>query len=232
MTLRGLLFDKDGTLFDFQATWSAFAAGLIEEEAAGDRDLADRIAGVLGYDRAARRFVPGSIVIAETTATVARALAPVLPDRPDPEALARRMNARSAEVPQIPAAPLVPLFDRLRAAGLVLGLATNDSEAAARRHLEAHGLTAHMAFVAGYDSGHGAKPGPGPCLAFAAATGVPPGEIAMIGDSLHDLEAGRAAGMVPLGVLTGPAEAATLAPHAAAVLKSIADLPDWLGLEG
>jgi phosphoglycolate phosphatase len=50
----------------------------------------------------------------------------------------------------------------------------------------------------------------------------------MIGDSLHDLHAGRAAGMAVMGVLTGPATEAELAPHADVVLPSIAALPAWL----
>ena len=229
MTVAGLLFDKDGTLFDFQATWGAFAEGLIVEQSRGDAALAERMAQVLGFDRAAQRFRQGSIVIAETTETVARALAPVL-GRTDPEALAAEMNARSARVPQVPVAPLGDLFGRLRAAGYALGVVTNDSEAAALRHVADHGLAPLMDFVAGYDSGHGAKPAPGPCLAFAQAVGLAPGRVAMIGDSLHDLEAGRAAGMATVGVLTGPAEAATLRPHADVVLASIAELPEWLGL--
>ena len=64
--------------------------------------------------------------------------------------------------------PLVPLFTALRARGLKLGVATNDSEVPAQAHLRAHGLTGLLDFIAGYDSGHGAKPGPGMCLAFAA----------------------------------------------------------------
>ena len=43
----------------------------------------------------------------------------------------------------------------------------------------------------------------------------------MVGDSRHDLQAGRAAGMVTLGVLTGPATAAELADVADAVLPDI-----------
>ena len=50
----------------------------------------------------------------------------------------------------------------------------------------------------------------------------------MIGDSLHDLHAARSAGMVAVGVLTGLASRADLAPAADIVLDSIADLPDWL----
>ena len=50
----------------------------------------------------------------------------------------------------------------------------------------------------------------------------------MVGDSLHDLDAGRAAGMRPVAVLTGIARAGDLAPHAEVVLPDIGALPAWL----
>ena len=50
----------------------------------------------------------------------------------------------------------------------------------------------------------------------------------MVGDSLHDLDAGRAAGMRTVAVLTGIAGAAALAPHADVVLNHIGELPDWV----
>ena len=39
---------------------------------------------------------------------------------------------------------------------------------------------------------HGAKPGPGMLLAFATLCGLAPARVAMVGDSRHDLMAGRA----------------------------------------
>ncbi|WP_342662245.1 HAD-IA family hydrolase [Rubellimicrobium thermophilum] len=83
-------------------------------------------------------------------------------------------------------------------------------------------------FVAGYDSGWGGKPGPGQLLAFAESAGLDPADCAMVGDSLHDLAAARAAGMRGIGVLTGVAGRETLAPAAEVVLESIATLPDWI----
>jgi phosphoglycolate phosphatase len=62
------------------------------------------------------------------------------------------------------------------------------------------------------------------CLAFANALGLSPAEVLMVGDSLHDLHAGRAAGMRTLGVLTGVAGAEVLAPHADYVLPDIGGL--------
>ena len=55
--------------------------------------------------------------------------------------------------------------------------------------------------------------------------------MALIGDTLHDLRAARAAGVVSIAVLTGPTRAAArpdLEPHADHVIDSIADLPALL----
>jgi phosphoglycolate phosphatase len=54
----------------------------------------------------------------------------------------------------------------------------------------------------------------------------------MVGDSLHDLDAGRAAGMRTVAVLTGIADRAALAPHADVVLGHIGELPDWIAALG
>jgi len=226
-----LIFDKDGTLFDFHATWGGWSRGLIEAEAGGDAALARRIAEALGYDMAAGRFLPDSIVIAATAGEIADRMLPLLPGG-DRAALIARMNARSAKAPQVPAVPLGPLFADLAARRLALGLVTNDSEAPARAHLHASGLSARFGFVAGADSGHGAKPGPGQLVACAAAFGLAPAACAMIGDSLHDLHAARAAGMTAIAVLTGLAARDSLAPHADLVLDHIGALPDWLDEQG
>jgi phosphoglycolate phosphatase len=62
-------------------------------------------------------------------------------------------------------------------------------------------------------------------LAFAEKLGVSPGEIALVGDSRHDLDAARAAGAVAIAVLSGPARRDELESHADHVLDSIDALP-------
>ena len=72
-------------------------------------------------------------------------------------------------------------------------------------------------------------------LAFARHLGVAPAQIAMVGDSLHDLDAARAAGALAVAVLSGPADRDALAPHADYVVEDIAALPGLfaaLGLGG
>jgi phosphoglycolate phosphatase len=224
--IDAILFDKDGTLFDFRISWGRWAAGFLAG-LARDPAHADRLGRAIGFDAATLGFAPDSPVIAATAADIAAALVPHL-DGLSVAALTDRIDATAGSAPMSEAVPLRPLLTGLRGRGLRLGVATNDSEAPARQHLATHGITDCFDFIAGYDSGHGAKPGPGMCLAFAAAFGLDPARVAMVGDSQHDLAAGRAAGMHAVAVLTGIARVADLAPLADTVLPDIGALPGWL----
>jgi phosphoglycolate phosphatase len=230
--IDGVIFDKDGTLFDFRRSWGGWTARLVRDiaaERAGgpDEAQAGRLAGAIGYDLAAGVFSPDSPVIAATADDIAAALVPLLPGMTQMR-LAARMNALAEVAPMAEAVPLLPVLSALHARGLRLGLATNDAEGAARAHLAAHGVVHLFEMVAGFDSGHGAKPGPGMLLAFAAQCGLTPSRIAMVGDSRHDLMAGRAAGMRTVAVLTGIAGAEELRGLADAVLPDISALGAWI----
>lgn len=226
---EAVLFDKDGTLFGFEATWGPWAERVIGELSGGAPARATVLARAVGYDLTAGAFLPESPVIAGTNREAAELLAAALPGA-DPAALEFWLAERAAEAPLSEAVPLAPLMQALGAAGMTLGVMTNDSEASARAHLRAARVERAFAFVAGADSGHGAKPAPGPLLAFARAAGVAPSRVVMVGDSPHDLHAGRAAGMQTVAVLTGPADEASLAALADVVLPDIGHLPRWLGL--
>ena len=225
----GLLFDKDGTLFDFNATWAGWLSRFIAELSGGDPGQAAALARAMQFDLLTTRFARTSPLIAGTMEVVVATVRGTLPEI-DEDWLRERILATTSAAPQVEVAPLAPLLEKLAGAGLTLGLATNDAEAPARAHLARAGILDRFAFIAGYDSGHGAKPGPGMAEAFCAATGLPATACAMIGDSTHDLDCGRAAGMTTVAVLTGLAGREDLAPHADVVLPDIAALPGWLGL--
>ena len=224
--IDGLLFDKDGTLFDFRVSWGRWAQTFLNR-IARDAAHARRLGVAIGFDLESGTFAPDSPVIAATASDIAAALLPELPGLTLAE-LTDRIDASAGQAPMSEAVPLRPLLSALRDRGLRLGVATNDSEAPARQHLANHGITDCFDFISGYDSGHGAKPGPGMCLAFARQTGLDPARVAMVGDSRHDLDAGRAAGMLTVAVLTGIAKREDLEPHADVVLADIGALPAWL----
>lgn len=225
--IQGIIFDKDGTLFDFQATWGAWARAFLMDVAQGDSERAAELGAAVGYNFGAGSFAPDSPVIAGTPGEIAGHLLPHLPGA-NPLSLVSRMNAHAAEAPMAEAVPLSPLIAALRGAGLRIGLATNDAEVPARAHLSAAGVEGDFDFIAGCDSGHGAKPGPGQLLAFADSFGLDPARVVMVGDSRHDLLAARAAGMRGVAVLTGMARAEDLAPFCEVVLPHIGHLPAWI----
>ena len=57
--LDAVIFDKDGTLFDFRASWGAWTHSVLAEFAP-DAAEARRLGAVLGYDPDTRTFTPTS----------------------------------------------------------------------------------------------------------------------------------------------------------------------------
>ena len=169
--IKALLFDKDGTLFDFQATWGAWAESMIAELADADEALQSAMADALEFDRSTHLFLPSSPVIAGTGSEVSALIAPLLSGT-DIAQLEARIADAASRAPLVSPVPLRPLLSRLRRAGYRLGVATNDYESVARDHIRTVGDL--FDFVAGFDSGFGGKPEPGMLLAFANACAMPP----------------------------------------------------------
>lgn len=225
--IKGIVFDKDGTLFDFRATWEVWTEAMLLRVTGYDRDRAAEIGAALGFDLGTRQFEPNSVVIAGTLDEIADKMRPFVPDEKD---LVSVLVDEAGSAPQVEAVPLLPLLTELKGRGLRLGVATNDGIEPALAHLSTVGLVEQFDFIAGYDSGFGGKPAPGQLKAFCAETGLAAQDCLMVGDSLHDLMAGRAAGMGCVGVLTGMAQAADLAGHADAILQDVGALPEYLDL--
>lgn len=227
MHIKGLLFDKDGTLFDFRATWDTWAAQMIHELAGHDDAQIAQVAAAVRFDLETGGFHADSPFIAGTNAEVSEAIAQAVPHLSALQ-IELFLEQRVGEATLAPAVALAPYLNGLRGQGLRLGVMTNDSEFGARTQLDQVGVTALFHFIAGYDSGFGAKPSPDPLLAFADQMKLPPESVVMVGDSTHDLLAGRRAGMRTVGVLTGTALTDELAPLADIVLPDIGHIPDWL----
>jgi phosphoglycolate phosphatase len=227
MAIKGILFDKDGTLLDYVATWMPLNHKAALAAAGGDQGLADRLLVAGGYDAAAERVRAGSLLAAGTNREIAACWAGLMPGC-DPEDLTRLVEQSFTEGGRhsaTPVAELAPLLARLRARDLRLGVATSDSEAGAHATLAHFGVIELLDFLAGYDSGYAPKPSPNLVDGFCRATGLEAAEVSVVGDNLHDLEMGRAAGAgLVVGVLTGTSERSDLSPFADRVLESIVEL--------
>lgn len=231
--LHGILFDKDGTLVDFDGTWGPAAYAVMSSLAEGDRARLEGLLAVSHYVEDERRFRPTSPLIAGSSSAYGPLWAAVLGRKAGPDLYAEmdRLFREEGLRALRPIGRPARVAARLIEAGYTLGMATNDTEASARAQAHALGLDPYLGFVAGYDSGHGSKPEPGMICAFAAHLGVPPERVVMVGDTAHDLLAARAAGAVAIAVLSGPLGTAAhdaLAPLANHVIATIEDLPALL----
>tara|TARA_B100000678_G_C18203638_1_gene500502 strand:- start:99 stop:812 length:714 start_codon:yes stop_codon:yes gene_type:complete len=226
-SIRGLLFDKDGTLFDFEKTWNSWTSRILTEVSKQSDVSISALADAIDFDLKTGKLLPQSIVIAGTHRQVTAALHTKLSNW-DFEHLESYLLDYVIETRQYEVVPLQKYFRKLKSEGLLLGVMTNDAERGAQAHLAAAGIFDLLDFVAGSDTGFGCKPAPEPLLAFAKITGLKPDEIAMVGDSLHDLQAAQAAGMMRVAVLTGVATEDELKKHADLVLPSIANLLDLI----
>jgi len=227
MSIKGVLFDKDGVLVDFDATWCPAAVKVIEALAAGDDEKGKALADAADFDLSAQRFEKNAIFIAGTATDLVDAWAPILPDMPK-YALASHSRALFTKFGAEHVTSYDDVADTLTALGearIAMGIATNDEEISARTQMRALRLDGRFSFVSGADTGHGAKPEPGMLLAFAEHIGAEPGEIVMVGDSTHDMRAAKAAGMIRVAVGTGPASLEDLEPFADHCLPRLGGLP-------
>jgi phosphoglycolate phosphatase len=230
--IHAILFDKDGTLFDFYKTW-----GPVTEEAAllvakGDPVKARHILKESGKDLETGKYIPGSPIASGSNREISD-LWTSLAGRTDNDVVYAEVHAlflKRQATAATPVTDLDVLFTRLRAKGLSLGVATMDSEESARASMARFGVHGALDFICGFDTGHGVKPGGGMVEAFARDMNLRPSMIAVVGDSPHDMAMARAgkAGKA-IGVLTGVSLRENLMDHGAdIVIASIAELESAL----
>jgi phosphoglycolate phosphatase len=229
--IRAVVFDKDGTLIDFDAMWGAWIPDLARHlEAAAYISIAPQLFQAVGYDPATGEVAPTGPLAVATMPEIralagevlcAAGLTPAAAAAalqagwyiPDPVALAQ------------PLADLPALFGAVRARGLRIAVATTDDRTPTLATLEALGIAPLVEALACGDDGRPIKPAPDAILALCRELGIAPAQAAMIGDTTADLRMGRAAGVgLNIGVLSGVGSAALLGPLADVLLPSVAGL--------
>lgn len=229
--IKAILFDKDGTLVDFDKTWAQTNRKASLLAADGDPMLADILLLECGMDPVTGKTRADSMFAAANANEIAAHMvahgSPV-----ETERLARLLDQafiEGADTPW-PICDLDRLMRTLTQAEFSIGIASSDGEASILRTVEVLGIEAHVSFIAGYDSGHGPKPQPGMLHAYAAHLGLVPSQVAMVGDNRHDMEMARASGAgAAIGVLSGTGSHQTLSELADVLIGSVADLPALLG---
>jgi pyrophosphatase PpaX len=109
--------------------------------------------------------------------------------------------------------PGVPeAVETLHARGIALGIVTGKITVDARRGLRLAGIADAFDVVIGAHDVEKGKPHPEPVLTALARMGVGTEGALFVGDSTHDMEAGRRAGVSTAAALWGPVGRADLVP--------------------
>ena len=227
MAIRGILFDKDGTVIDYWRTWVPINREAALYAARGDKALADELLRRGGHDPATDRVTPGSPLAAGDFRDIAEAFAAHAQVAAADRLVAgiERIFCSGGAQHSVLIAGARATLAELKRRGLRLGLATNDSAGGLEASLADHDVLDLFEFAAGCDSGFGSKPDPRMVFGFCRALGLRAGEVAVVGDAVHDLAMGRAGGVgLTVGVLSGTSEREDLEDYADLILPSINDL--------
>jgi pyrophosphatase PpaX len=106
---------------------------------------------------------------------------------------------------------------------------TAKTQVGAERTLRHVGLREQVDVVVAADTVERSKPDPMPVRYALLKLARPPDEAVMIGDSPHDLAAGRGAGTATAGVCWGAASREALAPLADHLLAEMAEVAPLVG---
>jgi phosphoglycolate phosphatase len=223
--LGAVLFDLDGTLLD----------------TAGDIALAlNRAIGECGWAplglQDVRRFIGagGAILVERAALLRGRELSPA-----QRGAIVQRFfhhYGRLGERGEYTAEPYpgaVDALGELRAAGLRIAVVTNKLRRFAVEVLRQRRLIDWVDCVVGGDTCERRKPDPQPLLFACESIGVEPQAALMVGDSVHDAQAARAAGMAIICVTYGYNEG--IDPHTLScdlLIDNLGTLPHLLLTKG
>jgi phosphoglycolate phosphatase len=224
--IKGVLFDKDGTLLDYEKSWASVNLRAAQIAARGNSGLSARLLMAGGADPLSGRVEAGGVLSMGTAAEIATAwVAAGAPFTVNALTCTLDDLFRSAVEQVVPVTDLEPLFNRLHVRGLKLGIASSDSEEAVFATAARFGIDRLVDFMAGYDSGFGAKPSPGIVTAFCDRTELTAPEVAVVGDSINDMLMGRAANAgIIIGVLSGTGAHVDLRAYADVCVDSIQEV--------
>jgi phosphoglycolate phosphatase len=226
-----LIFDKDGTLIEFQLMWGGWVDELARRlEGATGLPLRDGLYPLLGVEQSSGLVLAHGLLAATPMRRIREVVEAYVAEAGAGPAAAADVVAQAWQAPDPvalaqPVTDLRALLARLRKRVPTFAVATSDDRDPTERTLAALGIADEMAALSCADDGRPNKPAPDPVLHLCSTLGVDAARTAVVGDAPPDLRMARAAGAGrAIGVLSGVGDRATLEPLADVVLGSIADL--------
>ncbi|MDD2923140.1 MAG: HAD family hydrolase [Anaerolineales bacterium] len=226
-----IIFDKDGTLIDFDAMWGGWVIYLAEQlHQLSGLDVRDPLCLAMGYDDANKKVLATGKLAATPMHLLYRLTVEVMQSLGLSAENAEKVVAEGWYIPDpvILAKPFTDtraLFDSIHQLKIKIGIATTDDRAPTQAMIEAFDIEEYIATMVCSDDGIQAKPAPDMVLTICERMKVDPARVMVVGDTIPDLKMARAAGAgLVVGVLKGVSNTKDLAPFADALIESVNDL--------
>ena len=236
MEIKGILFDKDGTLIDFNSFWIRVAKSVVPEflkknQIPADQkhiDLVMEAMGIFGdyVDPNGALAYKSNREIAEGVAESLAGNGIQTDSRQVQEQLVRLFEESIFEqkIPFQTFTDLPELFRRLKAKEIRLGIATADTMVSAKHCVQELQIEELLDYIGADDGTVRPKPEPDMFEAFCQAYGLEPGEVAVVGDTRNDMKFARNCKGKAIGVLSGVSAKEDFEDLADMVIPSVADI--------
>lgn len=218
--IRAVLFDMDGTLVDTLPDIAAAVNAALRELGLRALDAA-HIATLIGNGP---RVLSRRALEAQETLSAAEREGLV---EPLLAGYARNYATQAGKLGRIFPGTLEGLGE-LSDQGLKLGVVTNALQHLAETVLSRFGIAPHLQLVLGGDRVSRHKPHPEPLWQACIELGVAPHETLMVGDSINDVAAARAAGCAIVCVPHGYDQGQPVHELGCDVLAELTALPAWI----
>ncbi len=231
MKIKGILFDKDGTLLEFNRTWRPIASQVIDE-VASHYNFKDKKALAESIGLFEHSIDPNGSLSAGTNKDVALDMLATLQQEciacTDVEHIkwsTQIFNKVAASLPFYPVEGVVETIRILKEKGYHIGLATADSLENAKLFLEKTGLAIYFDYIGADDGLINPKPAPDYMNNFCKQYTLKPSEVVVVGDTMADMNFGinSGAGLI-VGVLSGTGTRSLLGDSATVIINSVKDL--------
>lgn len=246
--IKGILFDKDGTLIDFNAVWGAAAGPALERFLAaycseGREQVQQRLMEQIGIH--GDRIDPEGAFAWMSFGEIAEVIWDYLEKEPTcrlPEDsdtgrqdLLERLKSefyleaveKRTDYPTF--TDVKELFRMLtEELGMQVGLVTTDTLDSARACLNTMGASPYITFWGADDGSLPLKPDGRLGELAARQWNLRPEELVIVGDTPNDMRFAHNCGAFALGVLSGTGRREDMEDSADDLIESVAELPAWL----
>ncbi|GMR54429.1 hypothetical protein PMAYCL1PPCAC_24624, partial [Pristionchus mayeri] len=232
MSIKLVIFDKDGTLVDFHSMWIPWAnttVTMLEKETG--MACAPAVYKTLGVCPVTCKVSMGALAektllgIREDVSKTLQSLG-LHQDHADRVVQVAVPEAVKGGVTR-PVCDLPTMFEELAQRGVRSAVCTADSRRATVNQMEMLGISHHMDLVVcGNDQGIVPKPSPHCAIQICKKLGVELSEAVMVGDTVADVKMGRVAGLrASVAVLSGIGNKDTLGQYSDFFCEDVSELP-------